>query len=114
MIRAYWEAVREADPTEPDEAERFGGQPGQLAQLWREAGLRDVVDGSLTVSADYRDFDELWDSFLGAVGPVGAARRVARRAAGARRSAQAFHRRIGSPDGPFALTASAWYAAGIV
>jgi len=112
MLRSYWDAAREAGATGPDEIERFGGRPGQVAQLWRDAGLRDVVDESLTVSAEYEDFDELWTSFLGAAGPVGAhAVSLDEQQAAAVRAA--LHRRIGSPDGPFTLTAKAWYAAGI-
>jgi SAM-dependent methyltransferase len=49
MIRAYWEAAREADPDAPAETERFGGKSGQVADLWRAAGLRerrgDVASG---------------------------------------------------------------------
>jgi SAM-dependent methyltransferase len=113
MLRSYWDAAREAGTTGPDEIERFGGRPGQVAQLWRDAGLRDVVDKSLTVSADYEDFDELWTSFLGAAGPVGA-HAVSLDEQQAAAVSAALHRRVGSPDGPFTLTASAWYAAGVV
>jgi SAM-dependent methyltransferase len=113
MISSYWDAAREAGTTGPDERERFGGQPGQLAGLWRETGLRDVVDESLTVSADYKDFGELWRSFLGAAGPVGAhAASLDEEQAAA--VSDALHRRLGSPEGPFSLEARAWYAAGTV
>ena len=113
LLRAYWDAAREVDPDAPDEAERFGGRPGELASLWGDAGLRDVADGSLTVSSEYHDFDELWESFLGGVGPVGVhassldeSRREAVR--------EALRGRLGSPVGPFSLTGSAWYAVGVV
>src|SRR5262245_36954807 len=49
MIRAYWDAARKVDASAPDEARQFGTQPGQLAKLWRDTGLRDVTDGTLTV-----------------------------------------------------------------
>jgi SAM-dependent methyltransferase len=112
MLRAYWDAAREVDASAPDEIERFGGRPGQLAALWRESGLRDVVGDELTVSTRYRDFDELWTAFLGGVGPVGAhvtSLDDAKRA----EVASALHARIGSPEGPFELTARAWYALGV-
>jgi SAM-dependent methyltransferase len=111
MLRSYWDAAREVDASAPDEIERFGGRQGQLAALWREAGLRDVVDDELTVAASYRDFDELWAAFLGGVGPVGvhvASLDDATRA----EVAAALRRRIGSPAGPFELTARAWFARG--
>lgn len=113
LLRSYWDAAREAGATGPDEIERFGGRPGQLAALWREAGLRDVAGDALTVSADYRSFDELWQSLLGAAGPVGAhfaSLDEENRAA----VAAALHRRVGSPEGGFTLSARAWYAAGTV
>jgi ubiquinone/menaquinone biosynthesis C-methylase UbiE len=114
MLRAYWDSAREVDPNAPDEIERFGGRPGQLAALWREVGLRDITDSSLAVSSRYNDFDELWQSFLGgAAGPVGAhvasldeARREALRGA--------LRLRLGSRGGPFELTARAWCAVGVV
>jgi len=113
MLRSYWDAAREVDASAPDEIERFGGKPGQLAALWREAGLHDVVDGALTVAARYRDFDELWTAFLGGVGPIGA--HVSSLDDGRRAEvAAALRRRIGSPEGPFELTARAWYACGTV
>lgn len=113
MLRAYWEVVREHDPAERGEAARFGGKAGELAQLWRAAGLREVTDGELVVSSHYEGFDELWESFLGGAGPAGAyalsldepAREAIR---------QSFWRRIGAPEGPFDLTASAWCATGAV
>jgi SAM-dependent methyltransferase len=113
MLRAFWDAARAVATTAPDEIERFGGRPGQLVALWRDAGLEQVEDGRLTVSSDYADFDELWQSFLGASGPVGnhvASLDDVNREALSR----ALHERLGSPAGPFALTASAWYAAGVV
>jgi SAM-dependent methyltransferase len=113
MIRAYWDAALEVDPGAPDEVVRFGGRPGELASLWRDAGLRDVTDGEITVSSEYRGFDELWGTFQGGVGPVGVhvvslddAQRTA--------VGEAFRRRVGSPDAPFALTARAWYSLGVV
>ncbi|HKP18571.1 MAG TPA: methyltransferase domain-containing protein [Gaiellaceae bacterium] len=113
LIRSYWDAAHEVDPDAPDEKGRFGGQPGELAALWREAGLRDVVDDSLTVASGYEDFEELWQTFLGGVGPVGVhavslgdAQRAAVR--------EALWRRVGSPDGSFSLPARAWAVVGVV
>jgi hypothetical protein len=50
---------------------------------------------------------------MGAAGPIGqhAVSLDERQAAAV---SAALHRRIGSPGGPFTLTAKAWYAAGVV
>jgi hypothetical protein len=113
MIGAYWAAVSEAGVSGRSEVERFGGKPGQLVGLWRDVGLRDVDDRTITVSSAYRDFDELWATFRAGVGPVGVhAESLEGDALEAVR--KAFRRNVGSPDGPFELTATAWFAAGTV
>ena len=114
MLGAYWAAVRSVDPAAPDdEALRFGTHPGELAALWRETGLRDVVDDSITVSARYENFDELWRAYLGGVGPIGVHTQSLDEPMRAEVAA-ALHERVGSPDGPFELTARAWCAVGTV
>ena len=113
MIRAYWDAAREADPDAPAEPERFGGKPAQIADLWRAAGLSDVEDTSLRVSTRYEDFDELWQSFRRGEGQAGAhAASLEGEKHDAVRDALRF--RVGSPEGPFELIASAWCAVGSV
>jgi SAM-dependent methyltransferase len=113
MIRAYWDAAREADPDAPTEPERFGGKPAQIADLWRAAGLSDVEDTSLRVSTRYQDFDELWQSFRRGEGQASAhAASLDGEKHDAVRDALRF--RVGSPEGPFELIASAWCAVGTV
>jgi SAM-dependent methyltransferase len=113
MLRSYWDAVREVGLGEKDEVERFGVRRGQLVELWRKAGLRNAREATLTVETSYRDFDELWDSFRGGVGPAGA---HAAALDGPERDAvrDALWREVGSPEGTFSLDARAWYAAGTV
>jgi SAM-dependent methyltransferase len=113
MIYAYWAAVSEVGVPGRSEVERFGGKPGQLAGLWRDAGLRDVDDRAITVSSAYRDFDELWSTFRAGVGPVGVhAESLEGDALDAVR--ETFRRNVGSPGGAFELAATAWFAAGTV
>ena len=64
-------------------------------------------------AAEYRDYDELWQSILGGVGPVGVhavsldeSRRAALRGA--------LFRQLGAPAGAFTLGARAWCAVGVV
>ena len=86
---------------------------GELAELWRAAGLRDVRFGSLVVSATYADFEDLWSPLPTGVAPSGA---FCTSLSEDRRAAlhDAYHRRLGVRNGPFALTARAWAVAGIV
>jgi ubiquinone/menaquinone biosynthesis C-methylase UbiE len=110
MLSTFWRAARELDPNAVGERARPGVTEGDIAERFRRAGLRDVVEGSLEASADYADFDDFWDPFTFAVGPAGdylASRPPEDR----ERLREAVHARL--PDGgPFSLTARAWYARG--
>jgi SAM-dependent methyltransferase len=110
MLRGFWDAALESDPTAPDEARtlRFGG-PGEIAGLFASMGLADVVESTVQVSATYASFDELWNGFLGGVGPAGA---YCLSLPDDQRSRlhDALFRRFGSPAGPFTLNAVARWA----
>jgi hypothetical protein len=84
---------------------------GELAQLWREAGLQDVRFGALTVAAQYASFDDLWAPLPTGIGPAGA---FCTSLDGERQEAlrAACRRRLGVGDDPFELTARAWAVAG--
>jgi hypothetical protein len=89
---------------------RFG-EPDEIVELWEGAGLRDVEGGEIVVSASYESFDDLWEPFLGGVGPAGDfAVSLDSEAQAALR--EEYRQRLGSPEGPFELTARAWYAVG--
>ena len=115
MLRTFWEAaagVDERGAAARDERTRMRfGRPNELADLWRGAGLRDVRGGEIVVGASYEGFDDLWGPFLKNVGPAGEF------VASLEPEAQAAFREqyralLGSPDGPFELSARAWYAVG--
>ena len=114
MLRAFWDGALDVDPDAPDEGRtmRYCGEAG-LGELWRRAGLRDVETGALVVEASYDDYDDYWLPFTGGIGPAGA---YYASLDGERQEAlrQAVFRRLGEPDGPFTLTARAWYARGLV
>jgi hypothetical protein len=115
LLRAFWDAARDVDPENAaaaDEGEVMAwcGE-GELGELWRAAGLRDVRCGALVVSTAYADFEDLWSPLPTGIAPSGAfcksldeERREALR--------EAYRRRLGVGDGPFELTARAWAAAG--
>jgi SAM-dependent methyltransferase len=115
LLRAFWDAAREIDPERAaalDEGVVMRWcADGELAALWRAAGLRDVRFGPLVVSASYADFEDLWWPLPTGVAPSGAFcasldadRRLALH--------DALRRRLGVGDGPFELSARAWAVAG--
>jgi SAM-dependent methyltransferase len=117
LLRAFWDAARDVDPERAAAADegvvmRWCGE-GELAELWRSAGLREVRFGPLVVRASYTDFDDLWAPLLTGVAPSGAFcksldedRRAALR--------DALRQRLEVGDAPFELTARAWAVAGTV
>jgi SAM-dependent methyltransferase len=115
LLRAFWDAARELDPERAARADEAAvmrwSAEGDLAVLWRDAGLRDVRFGSLVVHAGYEDFEDLWWPLPTGVGPAGAFTK----ALDADRRAElrdALRRRLGVGDGPFELSARAWAVAG--
>jgi SAM-dependent methyltransferase len=117
LLRAFWDAARDVDPERAAAADegvvmRWCAE-GELAELWRAAGLREVRFGSLVVSAAYADFEDLWSPLPTGVAPSGA---FCKSLSEDRRAAlhDAYRRRLGIDDGPFELTARAWAVAGIV
>jgi SAM-dependent methyltransferase len=114
MLRTFWDAALELDPSAPDEGQvmRYC-TPGELAALWERAGLKEVETKALDVTARYADFDDYWSPFPAGIAPSGAycasldeERRAALR--------EACFRRLGSPAGGFSLTARAWFVRGAV
>jgi SAM-dependent methyltransferase len=116
LLRAFWDAAHEVDPeraAEADEGIMRWCADGELAELWRSAGLRDVRSGELVVSANYRDFEDLWAPFPTGIAPSGA---FCKSLDEDRRAAlhDSLARRLRVGDGPFELTARAWAVAGRV
>jgi SAM-dependent methyltransferase len=112
LLTTFWDAVGALGASEADErtAMRFD-EEGELADFWVQAGLRDVQEGAIVVSASYESFDDLWEPFRAGVGPAGA--HAASLSPPAQEELRAeFHRRLGSIAGPFELDARAWYAVG--
>ena len=112
MLAVFWDSARELDPAAPHEADTLPfARDGELGALFRKARLSAVESGELAVEAGYADFEDFWGPFLAGVGP-GGAYCASLDSAGREALREACFRRLGSPVGPFTLTARAWYAVG--
>jgi SAM-dependent methyltransferase len=114
LLRAFWDAAHEVDPEGAaiaDEGIMRWCREGNLAELWRDAGLRDVRFAALQARAEYADFEDLWAPLPTGIAPSGA---FTKSLDDERRAAlhDAFRNRLGVGDEPFELTARAWAAAG--
>jgi SAM-dependent methyltransferase len=109
-LSVFWRAARELDPAVTGEADLAGAQEGHLTRLFEAAGLGEVEETSLSVSADHSGFEDWWEPFTLGVGPAGtylagldADRRIELRENARRRL----------PAGSFVLSARAWAARGL-
>jgi hypothetical protein len=111
LLRAFWDAALELDPSAPDEATMRYCSPQELHALWEQVGLTQVETQELLAEAEYADFEDLWAPFPLGVGPTGA---YCASLAPERRQAlhDAYFRHLGEPSGPFTLTARAWFVRG--
>lgn len=111
-LRIFWDEAVALEPAAAPKHERNMklSQPGQLGELWRKAGLRDVREDALTIEQAFASFDDYWRPFLAGVGPGGAY--VASLAEAHRGQLQArLRERLG--DGPIGLKARAWCVRGM-
>ncbi|MEN8113444.1 MAG: methyltransferase domain-containing protein [Actinomycetota bacterium] len=111
MIRAFWDAAVDLDPTIAylDEATRFPlCRPEPLSHLFESAGLRDVELTALEIPTVFHGFDEYWRPMLGDQGPapayVGSLSEHERQRLEARLKEDLPE----SGDGTITLTARAW------
>jgi SAM-dependent methyltransferase len=115
MLRAFWDAAVAVDPRGAAQAGALDRtrlcDPGELRELWARVGLVEIDTGALVVVADYADFDDFWRPFAAGVGGSGAYC-ASLDAATQDALREEVRRRLGSPTGPFHLTARAWYVLG--
>jgi hypothetical protein len=91
------------------EQRRAGVARSDIADRFRRAGLQDVEDGALEASTDYTSFEDFWEPFTFAVGPAG---QYLVSLSGEQQQRVREACRAALPEGPFTLTARAWYARG--
>ena len=109
-LTPFWRAAHELDPSAHDESDLAGAREGHLVQLFEEAGLGDVTQGVLGVTAEHPTFDDWWEPFTLGVGPAGAY--AASLTAEHREELRARCRaRLG--EGPFSIPSRAWAARGV-
>ena len=70
-LTSFWRAVRELDPSAPDESGLAGVREGQLAGLFAQAGFGGVRATALTVRVRHATFEQWWQPFTLGVGPAG-------------------------------------------
>jgi SAM-dependent methyltransferase len=115
MLRTFWDAAQEVDPERAsgrDEGLRMpNSDPRSLFQLWRNAGLEGVETGQVVVVAAYDGYEDYWEPFTAGIGPAGeflAELEDAKQ----EEIREECERRLGSPRGPFELSARAWFVKG--
>jgi len=106
----FWDAAQALDPEVETGSVCPGSRAGHLADLFRAAGVGDIVDSAVTVDVEHATFEDWWEPFtLGAVAPSGA------HVAGLepdRRTALRELCRERLPEPPFVVSAKAWVARG--
>jgi ubiquinone/menaquinone biosynthesis C-methylase UbiE len=70
-LHKFWEAARQIDPMVDDESRLPGVRQGQLGDYFRQAGLDEIKESSLTLAVEHRSFEEWWEPFTLGVGPAG-------------------------------------------
>nr|WP_220091544.1 methyltransferase domain-containing protein [Actinoplanes lutulentus] len=109
-LTEFWQAVRSLDPAVSGESELAGTREGHLAELFAEAGLRDVEPAVLRVTARFQDFPDWWEPFTLGVGPAGTyVRGLDERGRAELRDRCAS---LLPEEGPVELSAAAWVAIG--
>jgi hypothetical protein len=76
--RLLWDTAAVLDPAAERPRALFSSltAPGEMSAMWRQVGLTDVEQTSLTICMDYANFDDYWrplESRDGTVGPYLAA-----------------------------------------
>ena len=117
MLRVFWDEAIALSPAMDARDERHMplSRKGELAELWREHGLQDVVEETLTIQTRFLSFDDYWSPFLEKQGPAG--EYVASLPAGERDQLRLRlrSRLLGDgPDRPIVLAARAWAVRGNV
>jgi len=117
MLRVFWDEAIALNPDMDlqDERHMRFSRDGELGALWRNHGMHDVSNESLSVETRFSSFDDYWLPFLDGQGPAGAFV-VALPADRREQLRLQLRRRLlgGGPDRPIVLHARAWAVRGVV
>jgi SAM-dependent methyltransferase len=109
-LSLFWSAARRLDAEVEDESDLPGVREGHLGELFREAGLHQVEETSLTVAVEHATFEEWWEPYELGVGPAGSYVT----SLDAERQVELRELLREELPAPFALSAVAWAARGTV
>jgi len=116
MLRVFWDEAIALNPSIAgrDEKHMPLGRQGELGDLWRKHGLRDVSEQPLTIHTLFSTFDHYWRPFLEKQGPAGDY--VATLATPDREALRLWRRRLLADGGDrvIVLSARAWAVRGTV
>ena len=74
MLRLFWDAAVAVDKRAEtlDEGRMPLCKQGEIAGLWRSAGLENIHEQRLEVEMNFKSFQDYWEAFLVGQGPAGA------------------------------------------
>jgi SAM-dependent methyltransferase len=117
MLRVFWDEAIAVTPAGDSRDERHMPfcRRGELAALWRQHGLLDVVEEGLTIETRFTSFADYWAPFLGRQGPAGAYVATLSERERSQLEGRLRNRLLGEgPDRAFVLHAHAWAVRGVV
>jgi SAM-dependent methyltransferase len=116
-IRLLWDTAAVLDPTAERPRALFASlaAPGEMSAMWRQVGLIEVEQTSLSIRMDFTNFDNYWRPLESRDGPPGPY--LAALSDDARDTLREHVRRgflSNRPDGPRSFAATAWACRGTV
>ena len=113
----FWTEAIKLDPSAEARSERTRGcnLEGQLSELWKTIGLKDVAETAIDIQMDFSSFDDYWLPYLEGVGPTGVyVADLSNDGRSALRERLRSRVLDGKSDGAFSLAARAWAVRGLV
>lgn len=108
-LSPFWAVLEEFDSAAENESHLAGAREGHLGELFREAGLTDIQESSLSVGVEFGSFEQWWAPYELGVGPAGV---YVAKLDDAHRTELRELCRARMPDAPFTITGKAWAARG--